>query len=88
MEIKGALIKVSEVTFAIIEVEENIISDDNRALNFIKKNSIFFPRVPIVLMALDEDKKPTYYGKKEITHLLVNIHPNQIPWKRYVISKK
>lgn len=87
MEIKGALIKISDTTFAIIEVDSNILSDDIKALNYIKQHSFIFPRIPIVLMAFNENKNPIYYGKKEITHLLVNIHPSQIPWKRYLIKK-
>lgn len=86
MEIKAALIKISEITFAIIEVNSDILNNDIKALDYIKQHSFIFPRVAIVLMAFDENKRPIYYGKKEITHLLVNIHPSQIPWKRYLIK--
>lgn len=87
MEIKGALIKIKDSTFAIIEVNESIISDDVKALDFIKKHAFFFPRVPIVLMSIKADNKPVYYGRKEELELLVNISPKQIPWKRYIVKK-
>lgn len=88
MEIKGALIKIQEVPFAIIEVESKILSDDDIAKDFIKKHAFIFPKFPIVLMSYDNKENPIYYGKKEIIELLVTIHPKQIPWKKYVIKKK
>jgi len=87
MEIKGALVKIKDTTFAIIEVDENTISNENKALEFVKKHSFFFPRVPIVLMSTRNNNNPVYYGKKEIVQLLTNIHPKQIPWKKYTIKK-
>lgn len=87
MEIKGALIKISDITFAIIEVEETTILDDLKATDYVKKHSFIFPRIPIVLMTLTENEKPIYYGKKELIHLLANIHPKQIPWKKYMVKK-
>lgn len=83
MELKGALVKISENTFGIVEVKNAILKDDTIATSFIKKCSIVFPRVPIVLVAYNELGKPVYYGKKQIIQLLTNIHPRQIPWKIY-----
>lgn len=87
MEIKGALVKIKDTVFAIIEVSEDTISDDTKALEFVKKHAFFFPRVPIVLMAIRSNNNPIYYGKKEIVQLLTNIHPKQIPWKKYIVKK-
>lgn len=83
MQFKGALIKISETTFGVVEVKNTIIEDDNKAAVIIKKCSVVFPRVPIVLVSFNELGKPIYYGKKQIIQLLTNIHPRQIPWKIY-----
>ncbi len=87
MEVKGVLLKLSDVTFALIEVPLDILSDKTKAINYIKKHSFFFPGVPIVLMSYNQDKTPIYYGKKEITHLLGEVTPTKIPWKKYAIKK-
>jgi hypothetical protein len=83
MELKGALIKISDNTFGIVEVNNSILADDSKANAFMKKCAVIFPRVPIVLVAYNELGKPVYYGKKQIIQLLTNIHPRQIPWKIY-----
>ena len=86
-EIKGAFIKIQDVSFGIIETNYAILSNSAKANGFIKNFAFIFPNYPIVLLAYNEALKPVYYGKPELVKLLVNIHPSQIPWKRYHYRK-
>lgn len=87
IEVTGSLIRIKGEEFAIIKVESRVLEEEERAKDYLRKHSFIFPGFPILLVAYDEQKNPTYYGKKEIIHLLDNIKPEQIPWKRYVIHK-
>lgn len=86
-EIKGSFIKIKNISFGILETSCDIISNPPKANSFIKNFAFIFHNYPIVLFAYDDAHNPIYYGKPEIVKLLVNVHPDQIPWKIYRYRK-
>lgn len=83
MEIQAALIKEQGVTFAVVSVKQRLISAKSQANEAIIGFSNCFPGMPIILMAQDSRGTPSYYGRRDIVQFLRNVHPGQLPWKKY-----
>jgi hypothetical protein len=79
MTFDGAVIREQGVTFAIAMVKRHVIRSSDRD-NVQRGLTRYFPGMPIVLMA--EDGSETY-GRRDIVRFLENVHPSQIPWRRY-----
>lgn len=86
MQFEGAVIKEQGVTFAIVIVKPQVLNSTVSSDQFRSSFQGVFPGVPIVLMAQDHRGTPTYQGRRDIVQFLSNIHPSQIPWKRYNYS--
>ena len=69
--VRGAVIIEQGVTFAIIAVNQSVTNYTSRIVQVRQELSYFFPNMPIILMSLDQNGTPHYYG--------------QIPWKEYHI---
>ncbi|QDZ93832.1 hypothetical protein D0438_02510 [Bacillus altitudinis] len=82
MAFDAAIIKEQGVTFTIVSVKSGTISFPSRRDSAIIGFSRQFPS-PIILMEQNSRGVPTYYGREDIVRFLKNIHPSQIPWKRY-----
>lgn len=85
MEIEGAIVKEQGQTFAIVIVKTQILDSPERD-NLSQQFSIFFPGMPIVLMAQNAQGIPKYYGRKDIVAFLAKLHISQIPWKKYTFK--
>ncbi len=83
MKFQGAVIKEQGLTFAIVIVKKQILSSKSESNNTQEAFSIYFPGLPIVLMAQDSRGVPTYYGRNDIVKFLANILISQISWKEY-----
>jgi hypothetical protein len=83
MKFQGAVIKEQGLTFAIVIVKKQILSSKSESNNTQETFSIYFPGLPIVLMAQDSRGVPTYYGRNDIVKFLANILISQISWKEY-----
>ncbi|WP_298153885.1 hypothetical protein [Flavobacterium sp.] len=82
MQLEGAVVKEQGQTFAIVIVKSHVLNSgekDDAARQF----SVYFPGMPIILMAQDSRGTPTYYGRKDIVAFLAKLHISQIPWKKY-----
>jgi hypothetical protein len=85
MTFDGAVIKKDRVTFAIAVVRENVLRvASDRATALAQFTAIF--RLPTVLMAQDSRGVPEYFGRPDIVRFLANIHPSQIPWRKYTLT--
>lgn len=82
MQLEGAIIKEQGQTFAIVIVKPQVLNSTERDVT-AQQFSIYFPGMPIILMAQNSRGIPTYYGRKDIVAFLSNLHISQIPWKRY-----
>lgn len=83
MTITGAVIIEQGVTFAIISVKPHVIRYTYNAVRTRQSFARFFPNMPIILMAQDEDGAPRYVGRKDIVDFLKTVRVNQIPWKQF-----
>ncbi len=83
MQFDGALIKEQGQTFAIAVVKQHVLNSSTECDEARRGFRGAFPGVPIILMAQDSRGTPTYQGRTDIVEFLANIHPSQIPWKRY-----
>lgn len=83
-EIEGAVIKEQGVTFAVVLVKDGIIQKSDREKNeIILGLTRYFPEMQIVLAGKNLSNELTYYGRKDISKFLANLHPSQIPWKHF-----
>ena len=86
MQFDGAVIKEQGITFAIAVVKAHVLNSTSQCESARRSFSGAFPGVPIILMAQDARGIPTYQGRTDIVRFLRNVHPSQIPWKRYSYS--
>lgn len=86
MVIKGSVIAVKGVTFAIVVMKIRVVESQEQTNDALKLLSTVFPGVPTVIMALDDRGVPKYRGPQEIIDLLENINIALIPWKMYKVA--
>ncbi|QFY42230.1 hypothetical protein F6R98_05990 [Candidatus Methylospira mobilis] len=86
MKLQGAVIKEQGQTFAIIIVKSHVINSQTESQEAARAFSVYFPGMPVTLMAQDSRGVPTYRGRKDIVNFLANIHMSQIPWREYTFS--
>jgi len=85
MQFNAALIKEQGITFAIVVVKSYIIQNPSKAEESRVSFSALFPNMPIILMAQDSRRVPTYRGRRDIVKFLANIDLTRIPWRKYTI---
>lgn len=86
MKFQGAVIREQGVTFAIAIVKKRAIDNKSEAERTIASFQHIFPGMPIVLMAQDSRRTPTYYGRKDIVGFLASVPMSAIPWKEYTLT--
>ena len=85
MQFDGAVIREQGVTFAIAIVKPSVLQRPDKEQIRMSFASVF-GRMPIVLMAQNNQGIPRYFGRKDIVSFLANIHPSRIPWKRFTMN--
>lgn len=85
MQFEGAVIKEQGQTFAVVIVKPHVLQSSSTREKTRNGFSLHFPGMPIILMAQNSRGVPTYHGKNDIAKFLANLHPSQIPWKRYTV---
>jgi hypothetical protein len=87
-----ALFKVASMEMdyqqvVIIWLEEKYLGKDDE----IKKHLEFFKDIidcpNILVMILDKDEKPTYYGNKNVANLLKFQDWKRFPWQQFELNK-
>ena len=86
MQLEGAVIKEQGQNFAIIIVKSHVLNSSERD-NAIQQFSRFFPGMPIILMAQNSRRIPTYYGRADIVKFLSKLQLSQIPWKKFTFNE-
>jgi len=86
MVIKGAVISVQDVTFAVVVMKIRVVESQEQTDDALKLLRSVFPGVPTVIMAMDDSGKPKYRGPQEMIDLLGKINVAQIPWKMYTVN--
>ena len=85
MKIHGSVIIEQGVTFAVVAVQPSVTRYTIRSTQMRMELKYYFPNMPIILMSMDKNGQPHYYGRKDIVEFLKSINVNQIPWKEYHI---
>ena len=86
MVIKGAVIAVQDVTFAVVVMKIRVVESQEQTDDALKLLRSVFPGVPTVIMAMDDSGTPKYRGPQEMVDLLGKINVAQIPWKMYTVN--
>lgn len=86
MKFQGAVIKEQGVTFAVVVVKRHVVGNKSKADQAITSFSRVFPGIPVVLMAQDSRRVPTFYGRKDIARFLASVPLSAIPWKEYTLN--
>ncbi|MDF0591675.1 hypothetical protein [Candidatus Methanocrinis natronophilus] len=87
MRFQGAEIKEQGVTFAVVIVKKHVIDNRSEANRIITAfQAQVFQGRPVILMAQDSRKVPTYYGRDDIARFMASVPLHAIPWKEYSIS--
>jgi hypothetical protein len=86
MVIKGSVIAMRGVTFAIVIMKIRVVESQEQTDDALKLLASVFPGVPTVIMALDDKGVPKYRGPQEIIDLVGSINIALIPWKMYKVT--
>lgn len=87
MQVEAALVKEQGQTFAVVAVKPSVRIGGDQALQKAAESfRPVFPGVHIVLMWQDARGVPTYWGRPDIVRFLSNLHPAQIPWRRWSVA--
>jgi hypothetical protein len=86
MTIDAALVKEQGVTFAVVCVRSGITSNSNEAEKVQRAFAPRFGFVPIVLMEQNSSGRASYYGRRDIVNLLVNIDFRRLPWAKWSLN--
>lgn len=62
MVIKGAVIAVQEVTFAIVVMKIRVVESQEQTDDALMLLRSIFPSIPTVIMAFDDRGEPKYKG--------------------------
>lgn len=85
---QAALMSDGKYNIAIIAIDKRTVDNEEmmkKMIVFFKKN--IFHECEIVLMYLNPEKKPVYYGTKEIVQGLYKSLWKKFPWKEYELGK-
>lgn len=78
---EAAVVTEQGKTIAVVSVQPSIFQNSNNAIMIIKALLPIFPGMPVMLMALDNQETPAYYGRSDLVLLLESINIKEAPWK-------
>lgn len=83
MRFQGALITEQDVTFAIAVVQPHVVGDQKKYEQLMPILEPIFPGVPIILMTINPQGVPIFYGRQDIVNFLTKVPIQTIPWRWY-----
>lgn len=84
MRFQGALITEQGITFAIVVVQPHVVGDQKKYDQLMPiLRPVFPPDTPIIVMCLNPEGVPLYYGRKDIVNFLTKVPIHTIPWRWY-----
>jgi hypothetical protein len=86
MRFEGAVIKEQGQTFGLVVVRPNVLNGPSEVQEMRRFGASAFGPMPIVLVALNSQGVPTYYGRRDIVQFLSNVPMEAIPWQQYTIN--
>ena len=85
MRFQGSLIEEQGVTFGVVVVRHEVLSNRAEANRLIEAFGTQIFHAPVVLMAQDSRGVPSYYGRRDIARFMANVPIQAIPWKEYTL---
>jgi hypothetical protein len=77
----AAVVTEQGKTIAVVSVQPAIFQNSVNAAMIIKALLPVFPGMPVVLMTLDNQGKPAYFGRSDLILLLETVNIKDAPWK-------
>lgn len=81
VKFQAAMIEEQGTKFAIVAVQWPVLADKASIEKIITAVSPAFPAIPIILMAINTQGVPIFYGRQDIVNFLTQIPVDRIPWK-------
>jgi hypothetical protein len=89
LSFRGALIREQGITFAVVEVEPDVLSGGDATIKAERsKYQPVFKDVPIILAARGQDRRAHYAGRQDVVQYLLSCDWQRIPWRKYKAKKK
>ncbi|MFP4549638.1 MAG: hypothetical protein ACLFNT_02445 [Spirochaetales bacterium] len=86
---RGALIREQSITFAVVEVEPDVLARGDKAIKAERSRyQPVFKDVPIILAARGPDRRAHYAGRPDVVRYLLSCEWQRIPWRKYKAKKK
>lgn len=76
-----AVITEQDKTFAVISVQRSVFQDSFNATMIIKSMLPIF-KMPIVLMTIDAQGAPAYFGRSDLVLLAENVNIKDAKWEQ------
>ena len=83
MKMRAAVIQEQGVTFAVVHVNSSVTNYTSKSIYTRRELQKLFPGLPVILMSLDSNGSPHFYGRKDIVSFLQSIRLDQIPWRSF-----
>ena len=78
---ESAVVTVQDKTVAVVSVQPTVFQNSFNASTVIKGLLPVFEGKPVVLMTLDPQGEPAYFGRSDLVLLLESINIKDAPWK-------
>ncbi|AFM41342.1 hypothetical protein Desaci_2389 [Desulfosporosinus acidiphilus SJ4] len=78
---EAAVVTVQDKNVAVISVNRNIFHDSDNAIMIIKAMLPVFPGMPVILMTIDPQGNPAYFGRSDLILLLETLNIKEASWK-------
>lgn len=80
-QFESAVVTEQGKTIAVVSVQPTVFQNSFNASMVIKGLLPVFKGIPVVLMTLDPQGKPAYFGRSDLILLLENVNIQEAPWK-------
>jgi hypothetical protein len=81
-KVKHAVIKEQDVTFAIVQVKDNVTSSEASAAKLIGLLSPWY-KCPVVLMG---EQSAMLSGRGDLVQFIASLDAGQIPWQEEIVD--
>lgn len=80
-QFESAVVTEQGKTIAVVSVQPTVFQNSFNASTVIKGMLPVFKGMPVVLMTLDPQGNPAYFGRSDLILLLENVNIKEAPWK-------
>jgi hypothetical protein len=81
-QFEAAIIEEQGTKFAVVAVQSSIFNNASDVTMIIKALLPTFKGIPVVLMTIDDEEKPAYFGRPDLVILLENVNIKEAPWSQ------